>query len=193
MTGTPVPATTALFTCGSTSRRLGGRDKTREPLGASTVLDHLLAALPSGWPVLCVGEERPTCRPVGWAREEPPGGGPVAALAAGLRRVTTQACVVVAGDMPFAGPAAADLAAALEDSPDVDAVVGSDGTGRSQPLLAAYRTEALLAALPEDPAGARLMAVLDRLRTTTLELPAPRTLDVDTPEALARARHIVGA
>ena len=117
----------------------------------------------------------------------------MAALAAGLRRVTTPTCVVAAGDMPFAGPAAADLAAALEDSPDVDAVVGSDGTGRSQPLLAAYRTEALLAALPEDPAGARLMAVLDRLRTTTLELPAPRTLDVDTPEALALARHIVGA
>jgi molybdopterin-guanine dinucleotide biosynthesis protein A len=193
MTATPPPATTALVTCGGTSRRLGGRDKTREALGASTVLDHLLAALPPGWPVLCVGEERPTCRPVAWAREDPPGGGPVAALAAGLRHVPTPTCVVVAGDLPFAGPAAADLVAALGDSPEDDAVVGLDGEGRAQPLLAAYRTEALRAALPDDPAGARLMAVLDRLRTSTLELPAPRTLDVDTPEALARARHIVGA
>jgi len=117
----------------------------------------------------------------------------VAALAAGLRQVATPICVVVAGDMPFAGPAVADLAAALGDSPEDDAVVGADGEGRAQLLLAAYRTEALRAALPEDPAGARLLAVLDRLHTTALELPAPRTLDVDTPEALARARHIVGA
>ncbi|HET7661937.1 MAG TPA: NTP transferase domain-containing protein [Oryzihumus sp.] len=193
MTAIPGPATTVLVTCGGTSRRLGGRDKTREPLGAVTVLDHLLAALPAGWPVICVGEERPTCRPVGWAREDPPGGGPVAALNAGLRQVPTPICVVVAGDMPFAGPAAADLAAALEDSPEDDAVVGTDGSGRTQPLLAAYRTDALRAALPGDPAGARVLAVLDRLRNSTLELPAPRTLDVDTPEALARARHIVGA
>lgn len=193
MTATPGPATTVLVTCGGTSRRLGGRDKTREPLGAGTVLDHLLAALPAGWPVVCVGEERPTCRPVTWAREDPPGGGPVAALAAGLRHVPTPTCVVVAGDMPFAGPGAADLAAALQHSPEEDAVVGTDGTGRAQPLLAAYRSDALRAVLPEDPAGARLMDVLDRLHTTALELPAPRTLDVDTPEALARARHIVGA
>ncbi|HEX8970243.1 molybdenum cofactor guanylyltransferase [Oryzihumus sp.] len=193
MATTPGPATTALITCGGTSRRLGGRDKTREPLGASTVLDHLLAALPAGWPVLCVGEERATCRPVSWAREDPPGGGPVAALAAGLRQVSTPTCVVVAGDMPFAGAAATDLAAALARSPEDDAVVGTDRDGRVQPLLAAYRTEALRTALPDDPAGARLMAVLDRLRRTTLELPDPGTLDVDTPEALARARHIVGA
>ena len=185
--------TTALVTCGGTSRRLGGRDKTREALGATTVLDHLLDGLPETWPVVCVGEQRPTTRPVTWVREQPPGGGPVAALAAGLTAVATPTCVVLAGDMPFAGPAAADLAAVLRHDDGVEAVVATDGEGRSQPLLAAYRTGALRAALPDDPPGARLMGVLDRLRVTALALPHPFTLDVDTPEALARARHIVGA
>lgn len=184
---------TALVTCGGTSRRLGGRDKTRERLGGSTVLDHLLDALPGSWPVVCVGDERPTTRPATWVREQPPGGGPVAALAAGLGAVGTTTCVVVAGDMPFAGPAARDLAGALADEDDLEAVVGADGEGRAQPLLAAYRTGALRAALPDDPAGARLMTVLGRVRSTTLALPHPTTLDVDTPEALEEARHIVGA
>ena len=193
MAPAPTTGVTALVTCGGTSRRLGGRDKTREPLGGSTVLDHLLDALPPSWPVVCVGDERPTTRAVTWVREEPIGGGPVAAVAAGLGAVATTTCVVVAGDMPFAGPAARDLAGALADEDDLEAVVGTDGAGRAQPLLTAYRAGALRAALPGDPAGARLMGVLDRLRTATLPLPHPASLDVDTPEALEEARHIVGA
>lgn len=184
---------TALIPCGGTSRRLGGQDKTREPLGATTVLDHLLDALPAGWLVVCVGHERRTRRTVGWVGEDPPGGGPVAALAAGLPAVTTPTCVVLAGDMPFAGPVAADLAAALDQEPACDAVLGTDGEGRTQPLLAAYRADALRAALPAEPAGARLLPVLGRLRTTTRAVGHPAGLDVDTPDALAEARNIVGA
>ena len=72
-------------------------------------------------------------------------------------------------------------------------MLASDPDGRTQPLLAAYRCEALRAALPREPGGARLMAVVDALVTGTVACEAQTTLDVDTPEALERARHIVGA
>ncbi len=199
----------AIVLCGGTSRRMGGIDKTAAALGATTVLDHLLDSLPRGWHVVCVGEQRPTTRTVTWTRESPPGGGPVAGMAPALVLLTAPGppgsrpaasppppdhVVVVAGDMPFAGPAAADLAVQLRDAPDeVDAMLGSDGEGRTQPLLAAYRTMALVGTLPVDAAGMRLMGVVSQLTTRPVTLDARSVLDVDTPEALARARHMVEA
>ncbi len=159
-------------------------------------MDHLLDGLPAGWVVVCVGEERPTRRSVRWCRESPAGGGPVAGIAAGLddlERQQAETCVVVGGDMPFAAAAVPMLADALNAQPELDAVLATDPDGRRQPLLAAYRCEGLKAALPSEPAGARLMAVVDALLTGTLACEAQITLDVDTPEALEQARHIVGA
>ena len=181
--------------CGGTSRRLGGGDKTRESLSGTTVLDHLLDDLPLGWPVVCVGEMRATTRSVQWRRESPAGGGPVAGIAAGLeltRHLGAVICVVVGGDMPFAAAAVPTLVDALNAQPGLDAVLASDPDGRTQPLLAAYRLEALRAALPGESGGARLMAVVDALLVGTVPCDSQTVLDVDTPEALEEARHIVG-
>jgi molybdopterin-guanine dinucleotide biosynthesis protein A len=192
-------AISAIVLCGGTSRRMSRRDKTREPLAGTTVMDHLLDALPAAWSVVCVGEERATTRSVGWCRESPPGGGPVAGIAAGLRhlerltRIDAGICLVVGGDMPFAAAALPTLVDTLNAQPGLDAVLAADPNGRAQPLLAAYRFEALRAAVPDDPGGARLMSVVDALVTGTVACEAPATMDVDTPEALEQARHIVGA
>jgi molybdopterin-guanine dinucleotide biosynthesis protein A len=182
--------------CGGTSNRLGGVDKTRESIAGTTVMDHLLDRLPSGWAVVCVGEKRTTTRSVEWCRESPAGGGPVAGIAAGLDylgRLGAEICVVVGGDMPFAASAVPTLVDALNAQPGLDAVLAADPDGRQQPLLAAYRREALRAAIPREPGGARLMAVVDALVTRTVACEAKITLDVDTPDALETARHIVGA
>ena len=182
--------------CGGLSSRLAGRDKTRQSLAGTTVMDHLLDALPSGWTVVCVGEERVTTRSVQWCRESPPGGGPVAGIAAGLdhlERTQARICVVVGGDMPFAAPTLPTLVAALNAGSGLDAVLATDPAGHLQPLLAAYRCEALRAALPPRPGGARVMAIVGALATGTMTCDAQSTLDVDTPEALEQARHIVGA
>lgn len=181
--------------CGGTSRRLAGRDKTRESLAGTTIMDHLLDALPSGWAVVCVGEERSTTRSVGWCRESPAGGGPVAGIAAGLdylERLHAPICLVIGGDMPFAASAVQRLVAALDAGAGLDAVLAADQSGRPQPLLAAYRCESLRAALPREPGGARLMTVVDSLTTGTVACEAPITLDVDTSEALVEARLIAG-
>ena len=189
--------------CGGTSRRLGGVDKTRQSLAGTTVLDHLLDALPSRSLVVCVGEERATTRAttrsVVWCREVPARGGPVAGIAAGLEQLArrehfdAEICVVVGGDMPFAAAALPMLVDALKVHPELDAVLAADPDGRPQPLLAAYRVEALRAALPRDLGGARLTEVVDALTIGTVECSGQITLDVDTPEALEQARHIVGA
>ena len=206
--GVVVPSVIVL--CGGTSRRLGGVDKTRESLSGTTVLDHLLDGLPPGWPVVCVGEMRATTRSVQWCRESPAGGGPVAGIAAGLELTRhlgaatdhdansdvampgNAICVVVGGDMPFAATALPTLVDALNAAPGLDAVLASDPDGRTQPLLAAYRFDALRAALPPVSRGARLMAVVDALVIDTVAFDSQTTLDVDTPEALEEARHIVG-
>lgn len=184
---------TVMVLCGGTSRRLGGRDKTRESLAGTTVLDHLLDALPSGWAVVCVGEERATTRSVRWCRESPAGGGPVAGIAAGLEHLDAKVCVMVGGDMPFAAAALPTLVDTLNAQPGLDAVLAVDSDGRRQPLLAAYRSEVLRAALPPVPDGTRLLAVVDGMLTRTVTCEARTTLDVDTPEALEQARHFVGA
>ena len=189
MTSDPTVPTTAVVLCGGESRRFGS-DKTRADLGGVSVLDAVLSPLPEHWDVLCVGPERPTVRRgVRWTREDPPGGGPVAGLAAALGEVQAPVTVLLGGDMPGAGPVAVELAAALAGVPVADVVAGVDGDGRVQPLLAAYRTEALRAALPERPAGTPLRRVLDGLRAHRVEVPPQASRDIDTPEDLEAARH----
>ena len=94
---------TVVVLAGGESRRFGS-DKLAAPLAGTTVLDHLLGSLPQEWAVIAVGEQRPTPRPLTWTREYPPGGGPLAGIAAGLALVTTDLTAVVAGDMPYAVP-----------------------------------------------------------------------------------------
>lgn len=179
---------TAIVLCGGESRRFG-RDKTRQPLGETSVLDRLIMALPADWVVVAVGVPRQLSRPVTWAREDPPGGGPLAGIASGLACATTNVVVVVAGDMPFASGAAVRLADALGDDPSVDAVVALDGAGRQNPLLAAYRSDAVRAAMPPQPGGAPARLLLTAIRHTTLRVDDDEALDVDTPQALDHARH----
>lgn len=177
----------AIVLAGGTARRFGS-DKLAAPLGDSTVLDRLLDGLPgpAEWAVVCVGPDRATRRSVHWVREDPPLGGPVAAIAAGLATgwVPEGIVVVLAGDQPYAAAASLRLSALLDQSPDVDAVVAVDGRGRTNPLLAAYRTDALRGALPADPAGAAARSLLDRLSVLPVRVAEEESRDVDTPEDL---------
>lgn len=182
-----MPQATAIVLCGGQSRRFGGTDKTQAPVHGEPLLARLVRTLPPDWDVVCVGVARPLPRAVRWAREDPPGGGPVAGIAAGLAQVATPYVVLLAGDLPFAGEAAAALVAALAAEPtSVDGVRALDGEGEEQALLAAYRTARLRAAVP---AGARDVGVrrtLAGLTCATLAVPAHAAWDVDTAEDLAR-------
>ena len=179
------PRVAVVVLAGGGSRRFGS-DKLAAPLRGSTVLDETLAGLPVGWPVVVVGGRRTTSRSVTWTREEPPGGGPLAAVAAGLALVSADVVAVVAGDMPDAGRALAELVDTLRAAPDeVDAVIGTDGGGVANPLLAAYRTEAVRALLRAcGSAHGRPARLLLDLAHTELRVDASAARDVDLPADL---------
>ncbi|MGW2299809.1 NTP transferase domain-containing protein [Streptomyces sp. NPDC001809] len=75
----------AVVLAGGAARRLGGADKPGVRVGGRPLLDRVLAACRGAERTVVVGAPRPTVRPVRWTREDPPGGGPLAALDAGVR------------------------------------------------------------------------------------------------------------
>ncbi|MFF4832445.1 NTP transferase domain-containing protein [Streptomyces sp. NPDC001315] len=185
----------AIVLAGGAARRLGGADKPGVRVGGRPLIDRVLAACAQARTTTVVADPRPTARPVTWAREEPPGGGPVAALDAGLRHTTAEQVVVLSADLPFLGePTVRRLLAALRAS-GAEGVLLTDADGRDQPLVAAYRAPALrreLAALTLEH-GALTGLPLRRL-TAGLDLtrvPDPvASFDCDTWDdiAIARAR-----
>lgn len=143
---------------GGAARRLGGADKPGVRVGGRALLDRVLAACADARTTVVVADPRPTARPVTWAREDPPGGGPLAALGAGLHHTTAQDVVVLSADLPFlAADTVQHLLTALRTS-DADGALLTDAEGRDQPLVAAYRADALrreLAVLAAAGAGAQ--------------------------------------
>lgn len=181
----------AVVLAGGSARRLGGLDKPAVPLEGRSLLDRVLAATAAARTTVVVGPVRVTCRPVVWAREDPPGGGPVAALAAGLERVTAEVLVLVAGDLPFLDAASVALLVGGVDEADGCLVVDGE---HPQWLCGAWRTAAVRESLRGVEAeGAPLRAVLGPLRAGRLTWPVPAGdpapwTDIDTPEDLTRAQ-----
>jgi molybdopterin-guanine dinucleotide biosynthesis protein A len=187
------PAHDAVVLAGGAARRLGGVDKPAVRIGGRTLLDRVLGACAEARTTVVVAAPRPTARPVRWAREEPAGGGPVAALDAGLRHVTEEQVLVLSADLPFLAPVTVRRLLDALDTGRTDGVLLTDADGRDQPLVAAYRTRALrgaLAALAREH-GALTGLPLRRL-TAALHLtrvPDPSaSFDCDTWDDIAAAR-----
>jgi molybdopterin-guanine dinucleotide biosynthesis protein A len=178
---------------GGSSRRFGS-DKLSAPLGSERLLDRALRGLPRGAEIIVVGPARSVAVEVRFVREDPPGGGPAAALVAGLRAAlagSARLITLTPGDAPYAGAGAATLLSALHADPSAWAAVGTDATGRQQPLQLALRREAahtlVAAAGPTGGAGMsarRLTGALED-RLLQVSLPADALLDVDTTADLA--------
>ncbi|MEU3569652.1 NTP transferase domain-containing protein, partial [Kitasatospora sp. NPDC036755] len=118
---------------GGAARRLGGADKPGLTVRGTTLLDRVLAACAGARTAVVVGPPRPTARAgVHWTREQPPGGGPVAAVAAGLDLVTAQTVLLLAADLPFLDRRTVErLVTALDRAgADADAAVLVDAGGR---------------------------------------------------------------
>ena len=146
----------AVVVAGGGAARMGGVDKGSIEVGGRTLLEHVLAALRHVADVVVVGDEVRTSRPVTFTREDPPGGGPAAALLAGLRAFphAPGRVFVLAGDLPRVTEETVErLEAAVED--DVDGAVLVDRGGRAQYLCASYRVAALLAVRAAVRRGAR--------------------------------------
>ncbi|MFC9228239.1 DUF6457 domain-containing protein [Streptomyces decoyicus] len=86
---------------GGAAQRLGGADKPSLSVGGRPLLDRVLAACPDAAITVVVGPRRPATRDVVHTLEDPPGGGPLAALDAGLRHTTAPTVLVLSADLPF--------------------------------------------------------------------------------------------
>jgi molybdopterin-guanine dinucleotide biosynthesis protein A len=190
------PAYDAVVLAGGAARRLGGADKPAVRVGGRALLDRVLAACAHAGTTVVVADPRPTARPVVWAREDPLGGGPLAALEAGLRRTTAAQVVVLSADLPFLDEGTVGrLLGALgaEDATKTDGVLLTDPEGRDQPLVAAYRTTALrreldvLAAEHGALTGLPLRRLTGALGLTRIADPVA-SFDCDTWEDIAAAR-----
>jgi molybdopterin-guanine dinucleotide biosynthesis protein A len=178
----------AVLLAGGRGSRLGGRHKPGITVAGHTLLDRSLAAVADAERTVVVGPECPTSRPVCWTVEQPRGGGPVAALAAGLAALpdTTEvdAIAVLAADL--IGVTQDTIQRLLTASHHGDGAVLRDATGHRQWLIGVWRPAALRAAVPADTAGRSLRSVLAPLAVTDVpELPG-ESADVDTPADLAR-------
>ena len=182
----------AVVLAGGGARRMGGVDKPALRVGSATLLDRVLLAVSDAQHVVVAGPRRRTCRPVQWVREDPAGGGPLAALGAALPFVRADVVAVLAADLPFLD--ASTVARLLAARGDRDGALLVDETGRDQLLVGVWRTDALRAVVPEDVYGGSLHRVLGRLdvvRETAPSVagrPAPWT-DCDTPDELLTARR----
>jgi molybdopterin-guanine dinucleotide biosynthesis protein A len=189
--GTPY---TAVVLAGGKAARLGGQAKPQLEVGGRTMLATVLAAVGDAELRVVVGPPQPVPSGVRQVREQPPRGGPVTALRAGLAEVPTDVVAVLAGDLPFlTGALVADLRARLTD----DGVLVVDDGGRDQYLLGVWRTASLRAATADVRGPTSLRRVLAPLVVTRYRpsvepgTPPPWT-DCDTPADLARARAAAG-
>ena len=175
---------------GGTGRRLGGAVKPDVVARGARLLDHVLAGLERlrdrGLPLghVCVIAPAEVDLPTGVLRalEDPPLGGPVAGIAAGLERLGR--CGPAAGliglltcDAPSSWSALPGLMETLHQSqPGVDGVCARDGE-HTQYLLGLYRRRALATAVA--PGGVPLRDTAVRRALGTLRVRAiPTTHDV---------------
>ncbi len=183
----------AVVLAGGAATRMGGADKPGLTVAGRTLLEHVVGAVRAHAPhadVVVVGPERDSPR-ARYVREDPPGAGPVPALRTGLALVRAERVALLAADLPHLAPShLADLRAALRggEAGEAHGAVFVDATGREQWLTGVWDTAALRAAL-DDYTGRSLHRLLGPLDPARVPLTgAPEEFDVDTPEALDRAR-----
>jgi molybdopterin-guanine dinucleotide biosynthesis protein A len=187
----------AIVLTGGAGRRVEYRDKAELHLAGWPMADHVLLAVSGAARRIVVGPERRGLSEPEFCREDPPGAGPVAAIAAALERVTQAEVAILAADEPFIGPGLDVLRTALMvQGNDFGAYV--DTGGRINYLAAVWRTAALRRAVAAlaNPAGAAVRALYDGVNGAFIPDFDALAADCDTygdlREAESRIRQIEG-
>ncbi|MBX6384467.1 MAG: nucleotidyltransferase family protein [Microbispora sp.] len=189
MNGTP--PYDAVILAGGRAERLGGADKPGAVVGGLPLVARVAEAVRDARAVIVVGPPR-EMPGVLFTREDPPGGGPVPALRAGLAEVTSPFVVLLAADLPFI--AAGHVGALLAAVPAGGAgAVLVDDEGREQWLTGAWRVAPLRSALGAYR-GRSLRGLLGPLGPVPVRPPVapgetPPWFDCDTVDDLRAARE----
>ncbi|WP_297084243.1 molybdenum cofactor guanylyltransferase [uncultured Demequina sp.] len=179
----------AIILTGGRAERLGGVDKGEIDVGGRSLLAHALDAAAPARAVAVVGAPVERTRVIS-TREEPPDGGPVAGIEAGLKALAggVNLVLVLAVDTPRAGAALPELLAAVGPS---EGAIAVDEGGRDQPLLGVYRRAALEAAIARlsSAHGASMRSLLRQLALTRVPVAPGVTLDADTWDDVRKLRE----
>ena len=177
----------AVILTGGTAARLDGADKASLQIAGRSLLDLALAAVAGAAEVVVVGPEVPVTAAVRFVREDPPGGGPLAGVAAGVGglRADPDLVVVLAVDMPGVTSGTVErLLTAVRDD-EVDAAWLCDASGRRQ-LAGVVRPD--LVPAPEQARGAAMRALMTAGRSRDVSATGREADDVDTWDDLVRLR-----
>ncbi len=179
----------ALVLAGGRGTRLGGARKVALDIAGASALDRVLAAC-AGWMTIVVGPADLRVPPgVVLVTDEPPFGGPVSGLRAGLAVLPDESdlVAVLAADQPFVTAEA--LEALVRGVADGEAAAYVTGGG-VEFLCAVWRAPALRARVAA--AGASMRSVYADAAVVLIPDERGWASDVDTPEDLARARARAG-
>jgi molybdopterin-guanine dinucleotide biosynthesis protein A len=182
----------AVVLAGGAARRLGGADKPGLLVGGAPLLTRVLDAVADADPMVVVGPPHlGALLPVG-ARltcEEPPGGGPAVAAAAGWSLITgTDVVALLAADLPFLTPAVLAELRARRMAADADGAVLVDPDDRPQWMAGVWRFSSLADRLARAQPGDSLRATVSGLSIVTLGVTGREWFDCDTFEDLTTAR-----
>ena len=188
----------AIVVGGGGGERLGGVSKPDLTLGGVRLIDRVCGVLTEACAAGCVAVVPPSVRvPDGVARtlEDPPGGGPLAGIDAGLRALGVGddvLVVVVSVDAPGVGAfLPALLEPALREGVEGRIVRGGDPEPFDQYLMGVYRAASLRRAIDEAVAaygsvrGVGVRRVLRALDVERVSVGADVCRDIDTPEDVA--------
>jgi molybdopterin-guanine dinucleotide biosynthesis protein A len=180
----------AIVLSGGRGSRIGGA-KPELPLAGWPLLDHVLVAVSAASSRIVVGPSRHGLGEPIFVREQPPGSGPVAAIAAAIDQVQQPIVAVLAADVPFIRGQLDQLRVALATSPDKDAAVLVDTDGRLNYLGSMWRTTSLHRRVAElgDGAGLPMRALYQSANTTNIPDFDAHGADIDTPDDLATAEQ----
>jgi len=174
---------------GGRSRRFGGVDKTRLPLGGRTLLQRALDALtPLTQTRLVIGGATGTGR-VPILPDAYPGAGPLGGILTALEALDTSHALILAVDLPFIPGGVLTAVRMAGIDADVACVAGSDGR---RALCVSVRQACLPALRDAWEAGRRRVRDLEGLGASTVvtvdESDDPRALwNVNDPLTYARA------
>jgi len=193
----------AIVLAGGNARRMAGVDKLAAEIAGISLLDRAIEAAALARATVVVGLQRETVRQVRWTREDPPGGGPVAGIAAGLAAIEAGASatgssppwvLLLAGDMPFAGAGVEQLLAAASRLADpIDLIMGVDVAGIDQPLLALWRLSTLRIVIDglATVANQSVRRLVTDLQVERVVIDDRSTLDCDEPADIETARELL--
>ena len=180
----------AVVLAGGGARRLRGADKPGLLVGGRPLVAWVGEAVAGAGRLVLVGPERSELPRAITVREDPPGGGPVPALRAGLALVRAPWVAVLAADLPFLRTEHVDELRRRAYGRAGAVLVDADG--RSQWLAGVWRTADLAGALAHHR-GDSLRGLMDPLGPARVATPEGERpwYDCDTPSDVEAASRII--